>query len=139
MFLVEVDGFFAVTATLGSTENLSAAVRTVIAFLLLLYPPFCTEFPPSGDGSQYDLLADGNREIIDELAGEIVTLVAPLYFFILATRFNRAGLAVSKDTLGKTAVAYQVFGLGAVNRCQLFFEFIVVVSGRYVDSANAAI
>jgi len=139
MFLVEVDGFFAVTATLGSTENRYAAMRAIIAFLFLLYPPFCTEFPPSGNGSQYDLLTDRNREIVDELAGEIVTLVAPLYFFILATRFDRAGLAISKDTLGKTAVAYQVFGLGAVNRGQLLFEFIIIIPGSNVNSTNPTV
>jgi len=91
-------------------------MRAVVAFLFLLYPLFGAEFSPVGDRSQYDFLADGNREIIDELAGEILALVATLYLFITTARFDRAGLTVSPDSLGETAVTYQVFGLGAINR-----------------------
>jgi hypothetical protein len=110
-----------------------------ITFLFLLHPLFGAEFPPPGDGSQYDLLADRNREIIDELARELVALVAALYLFIVTARFNRAGLAVCPHTLGEAAVAYQVFGFGAVYRGQLLPEFFVVVPGGHVDSADPAI
>jgi len=114
-------------------------MRAGVAFLFLLHPLFGAEFPPPGDGPQYDLLADRNREIIDELAGELVTLVAALYLFIMAARFDRADLTVCKDALGEAAVAYQVFRFGAVNRGQLLLEFFVIVLGRHVDSADPAI
>lgn len=137
--LVEVDRLLAAAATLGSTEGRSAAMRAIIALLFLLYPPFSADFPPSGDASQDDLLADGNGEIIDESAGELVTLVASFYIFVKAARLDRADPAVSKDALREAAVAYYVFGFGAVNRSQLLFEFIIVVPARYVDSTDPAI
>jgi hypothetical protein len=139
VFSVEVDRFFAVTAALGSTEGGSAAMRTIIAFLLLLYPLLRTELPPSGDTSQYNLLADRNREIIDEPAGELVALMASLDFLFDAARLDRADPAIGKDALREAAVAYQVLRFDAVNRGQLLFKFLIVVPGGYMDSANSAV
>jgi hypothetical protein len=90
VFSVEVDRFLTVTATLGSTESGSAAMRTIIAFLLLLHPLFSTQLLPSGDASQDNLFADGNWEIVDQPAGEVIALMAALYIFIPATRFYMA-------------------------------------------------
>ena len=91
---VELQWLPAVPAAFGTPEGCGAAMRAGVAFLLFLHPLFGAEFPPPGDGPQYYLLADGNREIIDELAGELITLVAALYLFITAARFDRADLAV---------------------------------------------
>jgi len=99
VFSVEVDRFLAVTAALGSTEGGSAAMRTIIAFLLLLYPLFRPKFLPSWDTSQYNLLADRNREIVDESTGELVALVASLYILIKAARLDRAGTTIGEDAL----------------------------------------
>jgi len=137
--LVEVDRFLTVTAALGSAEGGSAAVRTIIAFLLLLYPLFRTQLPPSGDTSQDNLLADRDREIIDEAAGELVALMASLYFLFEAARLDRAGTAIGEDALRQAAVAQYIFGLDAVNRGQPLFEFLIIVSGGYKDSADSAV
>lgn len=139
MFSVEVDRFLTFTAALGSAEGGSAAMRTIIAFLLLLYPLFGTELPPSGDTSQYNLLADRNREIIDEPAGELVALVASFYILIKAARLDRAGTAIWEDALRQAAIAQYIFGLDTVNRGQPLFEFLIIVPGGYKDSADSAI
>ena len=65
MLSVEVERFLAVAAAPGSPESSSAAMGADVTFLFLHYPLFGAEFPPSGDGPQYDLLADRNWEIVD--------------------------------------------------------------------------
>jgi hypothetical protein len=114
-------------------------VRANISLLFLFDPLLGTEFPPPGDGPQNHLFTDRDREIIDELAGELLTLVAALDLFITAARFYGAFPAVCPNSLGEAAVAYQVFRFSAVNGRKLLLEFFVAIAGGYIDTAYAAI
>lgn len=67
--------------------------------LLLLYPPLGSLFPPGRYSTQYHFLAHLERKIINQLAGEINTLMTTLNASSLDTGLNGTGKAIAKGTI----------------------------------------
>jgi hypothetical protein len=74
-------------------------MRAYIAFILLLHPLLRPDFTPPGHSAQDDLFPYRNREVINELAGEVRALKAAFKSFISAAGFYGAGFTKAENTL----------------------------------------
>jgi hypothetical protein len=89
--LIEVNRNFALITAFRSSENFIIAFGTDIAGLLIGHPVFSTIFPSVGYGPQTNFLPDREGEIINELAGKIVTFVtAGIPLFVVAISYRAA-------------------------------------------------
>jgi len=79
-------------------------VRTVIAFFLLLHPSLSSKFPPGRYSTQYHLLPNRKREILDELAREIVALMAAFNTFIQCASPDGTGATEYEQFIGEAAL-----------------------------------
>ena len=64
----------------------------------LFHPPLSSQFPPRRYGTEYHPLAYLYGEMFDERAGEIAALMTAFNAFTFATRLDRTGTAITKDS-----------------------------------------
>jgi hypothetical protein len=73
----------------------------MVPFFFLFHPFLGSQLPPCWDGTEDNFLTDGDGEILDKLAWEIVALMAPLDALLLDARPDRAYLTVFEQVIGK--------------------------------------
>jgi len=86
-------------AFLYPSEYPVAAVGAKIALLLFLHPLLGSQLSPGWYGTHYHFLAYLNRKIIDELAGEISTLMTTLEALLFGAGFDGTILAKNDRSL----------------------------------------
>jgi hypothetical protein len=62
---INVKWTLTIATPLNSPEYRITTVRAVIAFFLLLHPSLSSKLPPRWYSTQYHLLPNGKREIVD--------------------------------------------------------------------------
>ena len=67
---------------------------TMVPFFLLFHPFLCSQLSPGRDGTEDNFFTHRDGEILDKLAWEIVTLMAPLDALPLYTGPDGANLTV---------------------------------------------
>ena len=136
---IEVNWLLAVSTRHRSPEKRVTAVGTVVAFLLLLHPSLGSKFSPSGNSTQYHLLPDRDWEILNELAGKIIALVAPLDAFLNHARLNRTGLTVHERLVGEASLAPDIIYTYVINCRQPLLELEVVIPVCHIYGAHTTV
>jgi hypothetical protein len=100
---------------LHSPEYRITTVRAVIAFLFLLHPSLSSKLPPGWYSPQYHLFANGQGEVLNELARKIIALMTPFDTLINCTSPDRTAPTVHKQFIRETALALDLVYRYAVN------------------------
>jgi len=114
-------------------------VRTVIAFFLLFHPSLSSKFPPGWYRTQYNLLANGKREILNELAREIVALMAPFDTFLNCTSPDGTGATEYEQFIGEAALTLNLIYSYTVNSGQSLLKLDIVIPVGNKNCTNTAV
>jgi hypothetical protein len=122
-------------------------MRTRITAFLITDELLGTSLSPLRDGSEYDLFANRDGKILDQLTGKILTLVTALVSLRLRASLDGTVGAVDKWPLRQTTFTVDVFRRELITPGQRtlinidkpFLELYVIVPGRIEDGTDSTV
>jgi hypothetical protein len=106
---IQIQGGFALIAAFGTPEHFMTALGAMIPCDLVFNPLFRSLFPPIGNRSQNHFLPDRHRELLDQLTGELLALMAPLIPLCLGAIPDLTTTAKNRGLIGKTPLTMNRF------------------------------
>ncbi len=145
--LIEVNRHLTYIAPLCPSEKLMPAIRADISCFLIFHPLFSSIRSPLGDSPENNLLSYGHGEFFDMCAGETIAFVASGIPLLPGAILNDAHTAKAGGSVRQAAFTFEIFyghffqtrQFPLIYRQQTFQEFLIVIAGRKVHTAHAAV
>jgi hypothetical protein len=98
--LIRIQLSFALITSHRAAKNSVAAIGTYIAGLFVLNPFFSAELPSIRNSSEYNLLADCHREIVNVVTGKFIAFMTPGVPFFFCTVPDLTMATMHKSFIG---------------------------------------